>query len=258
MRTHCPKCQHHWSWQLTDGRRKCRSCGHRYTSQSIWDACRLPEKIKKKLLDYFILGVPVYRLRFKPLGNRKTIEQFFRFIRALLCLIEQCAPMLEGIIECDEASFGGRRKGKRGWGAAGKILVFGMMKRNGKVRVMPIPSRQAETLVPLIQAHTRPGSLYYTDDWHAYGSLRLRGDHVIVKKEDGRPKGRDHINGIEGFWSYAKHWLYQYRGTHKKFFHIYLGELSFRFNNRETDILPLIYKLLHQYNINELKNILVR
>lgn len=258
MRTQCPNCKHHWSWKLSDGRKKCRSCGHRYTSQNIWDAYRLSEKTKRKLLDYFVLGVPVYRLRWKSLGNRKTVEQFFRSIRAALCLIEQCEPILEGIIECDEAVFGGKKKGKRGWGARGKVLVFGMMKRNGKVRVVPVPSRETETLVPLIQQHTKPGSLYYTDDWHAYGSLRLRGDHVIIKKENGRPKGRDHINGIEGFWSYAKHWLYHYRGIHKKFFPIYLAELSFRFNNRDIDIFPFIYKLLQQHNTNELKNILVR
>jgi transposase len=258
MRNHCPKCKYHWSWNLADGRKKCRSCGHRYVSQSIWEAYRLPEKTKKKLLDYFVLGVPVYRLRFKNLGNRKTIERFFRIIRIVLLIAEQYEPMLEGIIECDEALFGGKRKGKRGWGAKGKILVFGMMKRNGKVRVMPVSSRETETLIPLIQIHTKPGSLYYTDDWHAYGSLRLRGNHVIIKKEDGRPKGRDHINGIEGFWSYANHWLYHYRGIHKKFFPIYLAELSYRFNHQDKDIFPLIYKLLQQYHINDFKNILVR
>jgi len=36
--------------------------------------------------------------------------------------------------------------------------------------------------------------------------------YLSVSKEKGKPKGRNHINSIEGFWSYAKHWLYQYRG----------------------------------------------
>lgn len=255
MRKQCPKCKYHWSWKLTDGRIKCRSCGHRYTSQNVWDACRLPEKTKRKLLDYFVLGVYAYRLRFKNLGNRKTIEKFFRNIRCVLCLVEECAPMLDGIVECDEALFGGKRKGKRGWGARGKVLVFGMFKRNGNVRVIPVNSRETETIIPLIQKHTNPGSLYYTDDWHAYGSLPIRGNHVIINKDKGRPKGRDHINGIEGFWSYAKHWMYQYRGIHKKFFPIYLGEISFRFNNRDKDLFPLIYKLLSTYDIDLIKNI---
>jgi hypothetical protein len=36
-----------------------------------------------------------------------------------------------------------------------------------------------------------------------YASLSVRGSHIVIRKERGRPKGRDHINGIEGFWSAA-------------------------------------------------------
>jgi len=45
----------------------------------------------------------------------------------------------------------------------------------------------------------------------------VRGEQVIVSKDKGRPRGRGHINGIEGFRSYAKHWLYTYRGVPKSF-----------------------------------------
>lgn len=258
MRKQCPKCKYGWSWKLNDGRYKCRKCDNRYIFQNIWKTFRLPDKTKKRLLEFFVLGVPAYRLRFRGGADLKTIEKFFLFIRSVLCIVEECAPMLDGIVECDEALFGGRRKGKRGWGAAGKVLVFGMLKRNGLVKVIPISSREAETLLPLIQKHTKPGSLYYTDDWHAYGSLNVRGGHVIINKEKGRPKGRDHINGIEGFWSYAKHWLYIYRGTPKKFFHIYLSEISFRFNNRDKDLFPIIYQLLQRYTADDIKIVLVR
>ncbi|WP_414714184.1 hypothetical protein [Shinella sp.] len=63
-----------------------------------------------------------------------------------------------------------------------------------------------------------------------------------MRKEKGRPVGRDHINGIEGFWSYAKNWLYPYRGVLKKLFHLYLGETCYRFNHRDEDLNPLIIK----------------
>lgn len=224
----------------------------------MWDTCRLPDRTKRQLLDYFVLGVPAYRLRFKEIASLDAIEKFFIFARALCALGEECAPLLDGVIECDEALFGGRRKGKRGWGAAGKVLVFGMLKRNGLVRVMPISSREAETLLPLIQIHTKPGSLYYTDEWHAYGSLNVRGGHVVITKDKGKPKGRDHINGIEGFWSYAKHWLYLYRGVPKKFFPVYLGEISFRFNHRNEDLFPLIYQLFRRYSMDKINDLLLR
>ena len=38
--------------------------------------------------------------------------------------------MFDGEIEVDESYFGGHRKGKRGRGAAGKVAVFGLLKRN--------------------------------------------------------------------------------------------------------------------------------
>ena len=117
-------------------------------------------------------------------------------------------------------------KGKRGWGAAGKHLVFGLYQRNGKVLTFPIPDRSRNTLTPLVTSHTKAGSLYYTDDWHAYTWLSVKGDHVVVRKEEGVPKGkgRHHINGIEGFWSFSKNWLYQYRGIPRHHFHLYLKE----------------------------------
>lgn len=244
MKRQCPRCAHHWAWKLKDGRYKCRKCGYRYIFKSIWNSFRISEKNKRKLLEYFVLGVPVYRLRFRSKVSDETVKKFFRVIRKLLSIAEECCEPFIGEIECDETTFGGKRPGKRGWGAAGKIIVFGILKRNSKIRVFPVTERKNKVIQKLIQRHTKPGSLYYTDDWHAYASLSLRGNHVVVSKEKGKPKGRDHINSIEGFWSYAKHWLYQCRGVSKKFFHFYLGEISFRFNHRHEDILPTILKML--------------
>jgi transposase len=174
-----------------------------------------------------------------------------------LSIVEECVEPFTGEIECDETMFGGKRKGKRGWGAKGKILVLGILQRNGKVRAFPLKGRSAQRLIPVISKATKPGSLYYTDDWHAYASLALHGNHVVVRKEKGRPKGRSHLNGIEGFWSYAKNWLYQYRGVPQKFFHFYLCEISFRFNHRHEDLFPTILRLLKQtvYDSNLVRNV---
>lgn len=255
MKRACPSCRYHWAWVLRDGRFKCRRCGHRYTFQSVWGACRLPDRAKRKLLEYFVLGVPVYRLRFRGPASQPTSKRVFRLLRAVLAIHEETRQPFTGTIELDETTFGGRRKGKRGWGAGGKVIVLGILQRDGQVRVFPVSKRRQRLILPLVRQHTRPGSLYYTDDWSAYASLAVRGGHVVVRKEKGRPKGRDHLNGIEGFWSYAKHWLYHYRGVPKKFFHLYLGEISFRFNHRDRDLFPLIYKLLQRTAATEVAKI---
>ncbi|MCL4316540.1 MAG: IS1595 family transposase [Gammaproteobacteria bacterium] len=187
-----------------------------------------------------------------------AIERFYRLVRACCAYEEHLREPFEGTLECDETLFGGRRPGKRGWGAAGKVIVFGILKRNGEVKVFPVPARNRAEVLAQVQSDTRPGSLYYTDDWQAYASLRVRGDHIVMRKERGRPRGRDHINGIEGFWSYAKHWLYPYRGVPRKFFRLYLGEICWRFNHRNENLEPFLYKLLWTIPTSEINPILVR
>lgn len=253
MRKCCKGCGHHWFWQLSDGRSKCRRCGLRQGFPSVWDSCRLSEASKRRLLECFVFGVPAYRLRFRSPASLPATERFFLLIRQTIALLEECDVPLDGSLECDETAFGGHRKGKRGWGAAGKTLVFGIYKRNGVVRIFPVDDRRKKTLLPLIEKHTAQGCLFYTDDYSAYASLRVRGEHVVVSKEKGRPKGRDHINGIEGFWSYAKNWLYMYRGVPQKFVHLYLAETSFRFNHREQDIYPLLHKALKRIKLSQIR-----
>jgi len=67
-----------------------------------------------------------------------------------------------------------------------------------------------------------------------------------VLKEKGLPKGRKHINGIEGFWSFAKHWLYQYRGIPMAYSHLYLKEVEWLFNHRYENLVVLLRRLLNQ------------
>lgn len=245
-RVHCPWCHGHTFWRLADGRRRCRKCRRTFTRLSQF---RKANRSLPKLVEYFSLGVPGYRLRFVIPLSQTSVQRVFRFFRELIfdeTMEELQQLMLSGHIEMDEALFGGRRQGKRGWGAAGKHMVFGIYQRNGMVRTFPVSSREAPTLLPLIEGATKPGSLYYTDDWRAYASLAMRGDHVVVRKEKGQPKGKEHANGIEGFWSYAKTWLYPYRGVPRRYFPLYLKEIEWRFNHRNENLIPLLHHLVKE------------
>ena len=101
-------------------------------------------------------------------------------------------------------------------------------------------------MMPYIIRYTQTGSLYYTDDWFAYTSLPIRANHVVVLKDKGVPTGRNHINGIEEFWPFAEHWLYQYRGMYKIYFPLYLKEIEWRFNHRNENLVILLRRLLNQ------------
>jgi transposase len=83
--------------------------------------------------------------------------------------------VLSGEIEMDKSYFGGRRKGNRGRGAAGKIPVFGILERGGKVRIEVVRNVTGETLLETAIKKVKRGSLIYTDKFRSYnGSYRFR------------------------------------------------------------------------------------
>jgi transposase len=80
-------------------------------------------------------------------------------------------------VEADESYFGGVRKGKRGRGAAGKIAVFGLLKRGGKVYTAIIPNAKTETPLPIIKEKVQPDSMVCTDSFKAYNALDVSDFH---------------------------------------------------------------------------------
>ena len=170
--------------------------------------------------------------------------------RSLVPLGELEGGKLKGEIELDEAYFGGRRKGKRGRAAAGKSVVFGLLERESRVYTKVVESVSAEELMRHIQAKTRKGSVYYTDAFRGYQSLKRYGKHHTINHSKAfvsRRQPRNHINGIEGFWSYAKHILYHYRGVSKYYFPMYLKEIEYRFNHRTENLFKRFLKIYFGY-----------
>ena len=141
--------------------------------------------------------------------------------------------------------FGGVRKGKRGRGAAGKIPVFGLLKRGGKVYAVIIPNARTETLLPIIESKIKPDSIVYTDSFKAYDVLDVSDfHHVRINHSQLFAEDRNHINGIENFWNQAKRHLRRYNGIPKHHFHLYLKECEWRFNYRPT---ANLLKVLRQW-----------
>ena len=97
--------------------------------------------------------------------NRNTINRYLRGIRqCIAAYCEQTSPM-SGQIEVDESFFGARRPGKRGRGAAGKTIVFGLFKRDGKVYTEIVPDCASKTLQTIIRGHVSIDSIIHSDAW---------------------------------------------------------------------------------------------
>jgi len=195
--------------------------------------CRLKKSTQSRLLEYFVLEVTA-RSAANLLGIQpNSAILFYRKVRQVIALYlaQEAAEIFNGDIEIDESYFGGVRKGKRGRGAAGKVVVFGMLKRHGKVYTVIVENTKASTLMPVIANKIKPDSFVYTDTYRSYDALDVTEfHHHRINHSEVFADKKNHINGIENFWNQAKRVLRKYNGIDKKNFHLFLKECEFRFN----------------------------
>ncbi|PIW25860.1 MAG: IS1595 family transposase [Rhodospirillales bacterium CG15_BIG_FIL_POST_REV_8_21_14_020_66_15] len=172
----------------------------------------------------------------------KTAWRMGQQIRKLMAKADGF-EVLRGHIELDEAYVGGKRSGgKRGRGAEGKTIVFGMKEREGRMTTEIIPNVKKVTLRDATLRNVEAGSTVSTDELMSYGLLDDDGyKHGMVKhgaKEwsyyDYRHDAFHHVNHVESFWKLFKASI---RSTHihvsAKYMDRYLKEFTFRSNHRE-------------------------
>ncbi len=193
--------------------------------------CRIIEYKQIKLLEMFVGGVTARTAAELVRINRHSATLFYQKIRHMIAYELEDESPFYGEIELDESYFGGSRKGKRGRGAGGKIPVFGILKRGGKVYTKVIPDASSATLMPIITQKICPDSIVYTDCWTAYNAIDIsQFHHYRINHSELFADKHNHINGIENFWNQAKRHLRKYNGIPKESFPVFLKECEFRFN----------------------------
>ena len=169
----CPRCNHTHLYRLSDNRYKCACCYYKYSSKKISD--------DMKLLHYFSLEIPANKAaRDLGFGYNKVRTKYMQYRQEIAFYLQEQFNKLSGEIECDESYFGGRRKGMRGRGSQGKTKVFGMLERQGKIFTTVVDDVTADTLMNEIKKRSEKGSVFCTDKFKSYKSLKFHGKHLTV------------------------------------------------------------------------------
>ena len=111
--------------------------------------CRLKKGTQVRLVEYFVLEVTARSAENILKINPNSAARLYRNIRQVIAfnLAKEAYEIFQGDIEIDESYFDGVRKGKRGRGAAGKVVVFGRQKRHGKVYTVVVENTKTKTLM---------------------------------------------------------------------------------------------------------------
>ena len=181
----------------------------------------------------------------------RSVNAVYQRIR--IRLARQCAAQspFSGELEADESYFGPKRiRGKRGRGAGGKTIVFGLLKRGDCVYTEIVADASKATLQAIIRGKVDPNSVIHTDGWRGYDGLVDLGLDKHFRVNHGNNefvRGSNHVNGIESFWSYAKHRLAQFHGIRKDKFELHLKETEFRFNHRHQNLYKALLQLFRNH-----------
>ena len=192
---------------------------------------KLTKKQRKSLMEHFVAGTTARTAADLVGVNKNTAQLFFLRLREIIAEKQDSKIVFEGEVEADESYFGGKRKGKRGRGSAGKVPVFGLLKRGGRVFAEVITDSKSKTLMPIIKEKVVPDSIVYTDTFRSYNALDVSEfKHMRINHSKLFAEKRNHINGIENFWNQAKRHMRKFNGVPKKNFRLYLKECEWRFN----------------------------
>ena len=225
---------------------------NRYVKRS-----RLSEAVFRRFLRHAAADLTAVQIATLTGLNRNTANRLLACLRARMAEACEADSPFCGTIEVDESYFGPRRvRGKAGRGAGKKTPVFGIFKRRGKVYTELVPDCSKAVLQRAIRGKVSLDSVIHSDGWRGYDGLvdlgykkHLRVDHG--KDEFAARSDRtNHINGIEGFWGYAKTRLGRFRGMHPHTFYFHLKECEFRFNHRGQNLYHALLTLCRKHPLS--------
>lgn len=259
----CPHCQSVIDWPLRDGRHACADCARRVspTAGTIYHRTRTPLTVWFEaawLMTTSKSGTSALNLkRVLGLGSYQTAWAMLHRYRDVM--VVPARDKLSGDVEMDETFVGGKNNpGKRGRGAAGKVIVAGAIERApagrrgfGRARLEVIPDTTAATLQTFITDNVAPGSTVITDALSSYPPA-LQGQayqHNPINVKRSGLKAHELLPGVHRLFSLFKRWL---AGTHQSgigpdHLQSYLDEFIFRFNRRNaTERGLLFFRLLER------------
>lgn len=251
----CSRCKSTEIWRMCERNRveyRCKKCRYHFSdiSGTIFEKTKIP-------ISKWFLAIGLWKLGISALQLSWAIGVTYVTAWKMLIAMRKAAAKdvlftkLSGEIEIDDTYYGGKRKGKRGRGAAGKIPVVGLRQRNGKVKTIVVPELKAEVLRKIIREHVVPGSTIYTDDISFYEGLHLiEYKHELINKTFSFiSAGEVHVQSIESAWAHTKPDL---KARHHKlspqYLQEYLAENDFKFNNRQyPDFIKLMLEKLVKF-----------
>jgi transposase-like protein len=244
----CPRCGYARSWSLRRGKRKCKRCRGEYAPRAYPVAgFRVTADAWRVAARTFLRERALMRVATEVGVSAKTAQRMTHEMRVHMA--GDVPEPFVGTVEMDETYIGGQRKnkrlhirrivGKRGHGTD-KLPIVGLISREtGQVAVWVEPRKLDIAFVhSTIRRQVVRGSAVFTDGFKMYRGIWANGYvHRFVDHDGGEyVRGDVHTNNIEGFWGILKRKMGCIGGMRRSRLHLFVGEITWRFNHRKVPL----------------------
>jgi len=251
----CPRCAGADRWSIRRARWLCGHCRYQMSviAGTIFQDSHVPLTIWFRAMWQITSqknGMSASGLqRVLGLGSYKTAWAVLHKLRR--AMVRPGRDLLDGVVEVDEAYWGGEESGAIGRGAEEKALIIVAAEEDGKgigrIRLRVIPDASSASLHGFIREAIAPGSTVRTDGWKAY--LGLQGFVHDRQVQSHQEEGGHLLPRVHRVIALLKRRLL---GTHQgaigqEHLDAYLNEFTFRFNRRKSKFRgKLFYRLAQQ------------
>jgi len=206
---------------------------------------RLTARKQGRLLEYFVAGTSARAASELAGVQPNTAVVFFMRLRQL---ISSQLPSYTLSLEIDTS--GDQRIGS-GYSYPDRIVVFGLLRRDGRVHVAIIPNENTLQLQPVYTEKVMPEYVFYIHSTQTLRTFFLSDLHFECTSPLNLADSRkNHLIGIENFWNQARKHMQKYNGVRLDNFYWFLKEYEWRFNGGDHGQLLEQLKSWYRYSRN--------
>ncbi|MFI5304048.1 MAG: IS1595 family transposase [Nitrospiria bacterium] len=249
-RRFCLRCKNHKIYAIRRQRYRCKCCKYEFSDWTGRWIGRLSISAKDWLwiVKLFELEISAMKASRQLNLSNATVLKAFEIIRqSLMSGYQERELLSKEKMECDVSGLSNPQRGNPLPDQESQVPVFGILEHDGIVGIERVPDVTPEMLLNTTVQWVRQGSIVYTDQFRGYDSLIFRSCRYRTGNHPEKfGSGKVYIDGLKGFWVFAKDRLNKNHDVPKSYFPSYLKELEFRYNHRGVSIFELIIKALCQ------------
>lgn len=246
-RRFCVRCQSSKIYRLADKRYRCGRCGytfHDFTRRWIGELNLTARQ--------WLWVVKLFELEIPPMQLAKEVGISYPTALKAIYLIRRAIAQVRGddhvppdgeVAGGGEGSFGSRQEVQS--------RAFGLLEREGKIRVTPIENLSAETVLQEQPKFAKQGSVIFTGQYQQYDGIILWRHRLSPAAARKFGSGRPPLDGLDAFWNFARGRLGRFHRSSDQDLYYFLSELAFRYEYRDREMFDTLVQLVTQLMPND-------